>query len=145
MVGDGEQRNDVKQLIEKEQIPHDSIHLLGVRTDIPELMSAMDCLVMTSRYEGFPFVMVEAQTAGLPCVVADTIPPETNILGNVRFVSLDASLNQWEDAINSVLEGCSNRAKAAIQMQARGYDIKESVQNIEREIIESIELSGTIK
>ena len=145
IVGDGEHRTTVEKLIETYLFPTNSIQLLGIRHDIPELMSAMDCLVMTSRYEGFPFVLVEAQATGLPCVVSDTIPQETNILGNVRFVSLEASLNQWEDAINSALKDCTNRPEAARKMRAKGYDIKESVQKIERKLIEGIESSGAIK
>lgn len=145
VIGDGELRPEVEKLLIQYNIPETKIQLLGVRSDVPEIMSAIDCIVMTSRYEGFPFVMVEAQATGLPCVVTDTIPQETNILGNVRFVSLNAPMKVWEKAINSALKVTPNRTEAAQKIKARGYDIKDEVLKIERAIVEGIETSGAIK
>ncbi|HAJ57721.1 MAG TPA: lipopolysaccharide heptosyltransferase II [Candidatus Omnitrophica bacterium] len=47
----------------------DSIKFLGLRRDIPELLSHMDCLVMPSiAEESFGRVIVEAQASGVPVV-----------------------------------------------------------------------------
>lgn len=43
----------------------------GVRSDVPQLMQAMDVFVFPSLYEGLPVTIVEAQAAGLPCVISD--------------------------------------------------------------------------
>ena len=47
------------------------IDLLGLRQDVPRIMSGLDCLVSTSTSEGFPNVIGEAMAAGVPCVATD--------------------------------------------------------------------------
>lgn len=44
------------------------VHFLGFRTDVPRLMKTADFLVLPSRWEGLPYVVLEAQAAGLPVV-----------------------------------------------------------------------------
>lgn len=44
------------------------VRLLGVRTDVPELLRAADCMLLTSVQEGTPNVALEAQWLGLPVV-----------------------------------------------------------------------------
>jgi glycosyltransferase involved in cell wall biosynthesis len=48
-----------------------SFRLLGPRTDVPALLSAMDVLVSPSRTEAFSQVVGEAMSAGVPCAVTD--------------------------------------------------------------------------
>jgi glycosyltransferase involved in cell wall biosynthesis len=44
------------------------VRFLGVRTDVPEVMSAADGYVMSSAWEGMPMVLLEAAAAALPIV-----------------------------------------------------------------------------
>ena len=44
------------------------IHFTGHRTDVPDIMGALDFLVVTSADEAFPLVIAEAMAAGLPVV-----------------------------------------------------------------------------
>ena len=46
-------------------------HLLGPRSDMPRVYSALDMLVSSSRSEAFPLTITEAMACGLPCVVTD--------------------------------------------------------------------------
>jgi glycosyltransferase involved in cell wall biosynthesis len=46
----------------------DRVRLLGLREDIPRLLSAADVFCLSSRFEGFPNVIAEAMAAGLPVI-----------------------------------------------------------------------------
>lgn len=46
-------------------------HLLGVRTDMPQLYAALDVVTLSSCGEAFPNVIGEAMSSGVPCVVTD--------------------------------------------------------------------------
>jgi glycosyltransferase involved in cell wall biosynthesis len=49
----------------------DCMQFLGTRQDIPELMAAMDAVVLASYAEGIPRVLIEAAALGKPCVGTD--------------------------------------------------------------------------
>ena len=53
---------------------HDKYMILSKRTDIPDLMNAMDKFVFPSNYEGLGIVLIEAQKIGLECVISHVVP-----------------------------------------------------------------------
>jgi len=67
LVGAGPLENAVRSWIGEHGMDL-RVHLAGRRDDIPELMRASDCLVLPSRWEGMPNVVLEAMAAGLPVV-----------------------------------------------------------------------------
>jgi len=66
-AGDGPLRNAMQNWITQHGLGK-TIHLLGWRADIPQLMRACQGFVLTSRWEGMPNVLLEAMAAGLPVI-----------------------------------------------------------------------------
>lgn len=131
-IGDGELRNQVADIIKQSHM-EDQIHLLGARDDVNQWYSAFDCLMMPSLFEGLPFVLVEAQAAGLPCVVSTEVSQDANITGLVEYISLDVSAQDWAKALLQAAK--KPRRNVLQQLQDAGY----SIENTSKEVSAIIE------
>lgn len=100
LVGDGALRPTIEQQVHQAGLEKHII-FAGLRSDIATLMlGAMDVFVLPSLYEGLPLVLLEAQSAGLPCVVSDTVSAEGDMVGPlVQRCSLAQPPAVWADAI----------------------------------------------
>lgn len=128
LVGDGELRSSIEKKIKVLKLV-DNVILTGVRSDIPELLQAMDVFVFPSLFEGLGIVVVEAQAAGLPCIIADTIPQEAHVTDLIENLSLNDSSAIWT---NKILEQINHKRKDTYQEIVKcRYDIKEIVKWLE--------------
>lgn len=94
LVGKGEQKKHIIDKSEKLGIRNNLI-ILSDRTDIDELMKIMDILIFPSFSEGVPVTLVEAQAAGLKCIVSDTITKEVCYSNLLKYKSIIDSPNDW--------------------------------------------------
>lgn len=78
MVGDGPLESVVRQHIAREHLAG-RFHLLGWRADATDILKLFDVFVLTSRYEGMPFVLLEAAAAGLP-LVSTNVPGAQSLI-----------------------------------------------------------------
>lgn len=78
IAGEGELLKELQDLIVKLNLSK-HVHLLGNRTDIPELLTQADIFVLTSRYEGLPMTLLEAMAAEIP-VVSTEIPGVADVI-----------------------------------------------------------------
>lgn len=76
IAGQGEKKRYLKELAESLGV---NLHLLGYRTDIPELYNMADIFVFPSFREGLSVSLMEAMASGLPCIVSE-------IRGNVDLI-----------------------------------------------------------
>ena len=67
LVGKGSLQEETESLVRELRLA-DVVRFLGVREDVPVVMSAADAYVMSSAWEGMPMVLLEAAAAGLPIV-----------------------------------------------------------------------------
>ncbi len=129
LVGDGPLRKQMEEKCAVLSIS-DRVIFTGVRSDVPELMQAMDCFVFPSLYEGLPVTMVEAQAAGLPCYISDGVSSECILTDCVKQLPLSASAECWAKEILS--QKGAMRYYALQQIQAAGFDVKENAKYLER-------------
>lgn len=129
LIGKGELEEDIKSQIAKIGL-QDSIKFLGIRSDIPALLSAMDVFVFPSLFEGMPNTVIEAQTTGLPCLISDTITKQAKQTDLVYFMNLNKSAADWAKKALEIasLQKLEKRPQASKQMRAAGYDITNVVQ-----------------
>ena len=78
IVGDGELREEINHFIIRRGI-EDNVHLLGVRSDIPQLLKSADLYILPSNYETLPIGLIEAVASGIPIIA-------TNVRGNLEVV-----------------------------------------------------------
>ena len=108
-----------------------NVSVLGSRDDVAEIMMASDVFLMTSKFEGLPFVLVEAQATGLPCVVIDNVSSESKITDLVEFVENDADLDIWASKIDAALSRKIDREDYSAIVANEGFDIRNTAKMIE--------------
>lgn len=124
LVGGGDGQQNIKELVNAKGLT-EAVVFIGEVNDVQKYMSAMDCFLFPSHYEGLGIVLVEAQTNGIPCVASDVIPQEA-ILGNVVSLSLNDPVQDW---VKAVLK--SKRTKISEKSRIREFDIKTVAKRLE--------------
>lgn len=74
--------------------------------------------------------MIEAQAAGLPCVISDKVPIQCDITGNTKVVSLDDSTGKWSDTVLDYVKEYK-RENTFEKIKKAGFDIKENAKWLE--------------
>lgn len=120
LVGDGDQRENICNKIKKLKL-EDSIILLGFRSDTANLYKAFDIFVFPSLYEGLPVSLVEAQSAGLSCIVSNTISTQAQILPNYSILSLKDSPEIWVNEMEKHLH--DKRENTIVNIKKAKFDI----------------------
>lgn len=107
LVGDGEDREKLENIINKRGI-EDKVKFWGNVDNVNELLFAMDVFVLTSRYEGLPVVLVEAQATGIPLVIPHYIAKETCVQKEIYFINEPLNKSEWK---NKILKINTNRER----------------------------------
>lgn len=124
LIGEGELLAEIKDQVESKNLTG-KVYFLGVRSDIQELLWAMDLFLFPSVYEGLGIVVVEAQAAGLPVLTSTTLPEETKITNNIQYMSLNDLPSTWaEQALIMSKLGHDNTLD---DLKKANYDMKQNI------------------
>lgn len=122
-VGTGELENEAKAQVRAEGL-EEKVIFTGVRSDIPEILSAIDAFILPSIFEGLPVVLVEAQAAGLTCFCSEAVTEEADITGLCHFLPLGQP-DLWAEKI---LSADLTRKDTRQAICDAGYDIHTTAQ-----------------
>lgn len=92
----------------------DRVHFLGVRADVPELLSASDIFVLASDWEGHPLSVMEAMAAGLPVVATSAGGvPELVADGVTGILVAPGDVRALATALGSLVQNPQRRRELA--------------------------------
>lgn len=129
LVGDGPLRSEIERKVRELKLV-EKVKFLGIRDDIQDLLQAFDLFIFPSLHEGLPVSLIEAQGAGLPCLISNEISREVDLGCNlVKFISLHDK-TKWIEEIKNVKINSINRGTVTKTMVRQGYDIRETAEEI---------------
>lgn len=128
LMGQGEKIAAVQKLVNALGM-NENVKCYGWREDISNFLQAMDVFCLPSIFEGMPISAVEAQAAGLRCLVSDAVAHEIDLTGLVQFLPLEQE--QWTDAIANTKED-RNRGRMDEWFDRAGYSMDASVRKLMR-------------
>jgi glycosyltransferase involved in cell wall biosynthesis len=117
LIGDGPEEGVVRERADRAGIA-DRVVYAGARNDVAALLrSAIDVFLFPSRHEGLGVAVVEAQAAGVPCIVAAHLPGEIDVVpALIRRVALHAGPAIWANTVLQMVRGPGVDRKEALQM-----------------------------
>ena len=131
LVGQGEMESQVRQEVKRLGL-QERVQFLGLRTDVPELLQAMDVFLLPSIFEGLGIVYVEAQAAGLQTFASNVVVPKEACMSEqyLHFIGLDEDETVWAEKILA----CKNveRQDLSALVAEKGYSIVQEVEHLEQ-------------
>lgn len=122
IVGDGPLKKEIDEKIKFLSLS-DHVKMLGIRNDISTLLQISDCFLFPSKWEGLPVTVVEAQAAGLQCLISDKITKDVNLSDLVTYLPIDQGINPWVSTIKKMNFKKENVIK---NIKQAGFDIETS-------------------
>lgn len=129
LIGDGELKESLQGKVSEWQLDK-YVKFWGKRADVPQLLALFDVMVMPSLNEGLGVAALEAQAAGLPCLLSEGIPKEADIgCGLCQYLNLDARKDDWIEAIQKQSKlPLVNKEIIDQQFEQRGYSLSSTRQ-----------------
>ncbi|MFC1658644.1 glycosyltransferase family 4 protein [Candidatus Omnitrophota bacterium] len=135
IVGEGPLRNRLKDLVKRLEIEKNII-FTGWRTDIKEIISTLDMLVLSSLREGMPLVVLEAMALAKPVVATDIEGlREVVINGSTGILVTPRNPDSLKDAIIHLLKDkveASRMGIAGRKLVEDKFSLREMVQQHEQ-------------
>ena len=134
LVGEGDLRAELEEQARKLNVAG-KVHFLGLRSDVPDILGAMDAFVLSSDYEGNPLSVMEAMASGLPIVsTAAGGVPNLFEAGKEGFLTPPGDLHGLAKSMNTLLkyQGVRESMGAAAARRAKeNFDVSNMVRAYE--------------
>ncbi len=128
LIGGGELKDELrKQISDLELKEH--VCCLNWQDNVEDYFQAMDVFCLPSLFEGLSITCIEAQAAGLKCLLADVISEESGITDLVTFLPLEEQIWMEEIALTKMSEERKQRGR---EIKEAGYDIRTAVKKLEK-------------
>lgn len=129
LLGDGEDRPAMEEKCRQLGIAG-QVRFLGNRRDAQRFYQAMDVFLLPSFFEGLPGVLVEAQAAGLRCLVSDTVTREAQATDLVTYLRIEEPPARW--AAEVLKQADYGRRDTAQELRAAGFDVRTQAERYRR-------------
>lgn len=129
LIGVGELMDKMESEVNRRKL-QDNVLFLGLRSDVPDLLQAMDVFVFPSFNEGLPLSIIEAQAAGLPCLVSDGVPLECKKTDLVYQLALSESIEVWANTILKIAK--RERKNTFEDIVKSGFDVTHETKKLEQ-------------
>ncbi|MBQ7896609.1 MAG: glycosyltransferase family 1 protein [Oscillospiraceae bacterium] len=136
LIGDGDAEVAIRKKVNALGI-QEKVLFMGELSDVSDMLQAMDVFVFPSLYEGLSLATVEAQAAGLPCIMSDQVPYECKMTENVEFLPLTASPETWSKHILKYLS--YEKKNTYREICKAGFDINQNVKWLENFYLSEVE------
>ena len=125
LVGEGEGMEAAKQKASELGIMQDVV-FAGKKTNVSDYYQMFDVLLFPSLYEGMPGTVLEAQAAGLSCLISDTITPEAGVTELVEYKNLQDGAQKWAESLLTLLQKNTAERTGRLQaLRAAGFDVSD--------------------
>lgn len=121
IAGGGPKFDALQELARRENIAH-KVRFLGIRKDIPDLLSSADIFISPSRSEGLPVAVIEAMAAGRP-VIATDIPGHKEALGETGLLVTPESPEAMARGLVSMIASKDKSEQMAKMARARAVNM----------------------
>lgn len=130
LVGEGELKESIQEKCRKLNLSHKVI-FTGLRDDVPDLLQAMDLFLFPSLFEGLGIAAIEAQAAGLPCLISDRVPMECEKTeGLVYQLKLDSGAESWAEIALQCID--IKRRSILNQIEKADFDIHNNAVRLQQ-------------
>ena len=125
LVGDGEEHDNIENWLDQYKV-RGSVIITGKVKDPQNYYPLMDVLILPSVFEGVPVTIVEAQIAGIPCVISDIVNPDVVISNACDYLSVSSSDEMWAEKIIA-----ASKKTVSLNEHSNDYDITQAVKTLE--------------
>lgn len=129
LLGEGEGKPAMEEKCRQLGIA-DRVIFLGNRKNTEWYYQAMDLFLLPSFFEGLPGVLVEAQAAGLRCIVSDTVTKEAQAVDLVSYMSIQEPAERWAEEI--IKQADYVRRDTAQELRTSGFDVRVQAERYSR-------------